>query len=220
MALLSLIQQLTSEPLNFHLPILIFPQKRVEYEAMRLEKHNIKIEGSDIRVEVTFLDKKDAKEFKRLFDLWKKLNDGLVKYGRKVNIPEVISEGMFCVFSKSVRYQKKIKGEGKVSFDTINLKKNRTEQVKACSVESDLTSFGPKSEWDDLYFMDFYRDGKLDGSFDVYLIPDELVYSNLVNKNQTMKEQQAEKRRPRMSIKDIIVENKIKPLAKNVKVWQ
>ena len=187
---------------------------------MKLEKHKIKLDGNEAEIEVAFLDKKDAKEFKRLFDIWKKLNNGLSKYGRKVNIPEVISEGMFCVFSNSVRFQKRTKGTGRVSFDTIDLKKERTEQIKACSIETDLTSFGPKSEWDDLYFMDFYRDGKLDGSFDVYLIPDKLIYSKSVNKGQTMKDQQGEKRRPRMSIKEIIADNKIKPVAKNVKVWQ
>lgn len=187
---------------------------------MKLEKHTISIGKNNLEIEVAHLDRKDAKEFKRLFDLWKKLNNGLIKYGRKVNIPEVLSEGMFCVFSKSVRFQRKIKGVGKVSFDTIDLKKERLEQIKACSIEKDLTSFGPKSEWDDLYFMDFYRDGKLDGSFDVYLIPNKLIYSNKVNKGQTLKQQQAEKRRPRMSIKEVIAKNKIKPLSKNVKVWQ
>jgi len=34
-----------------------------------------------------------------------------------------------------------------------------------------------------------------------------------------MKQQQEEKRRPRMSIKEIIRNNKIKPIAKDVTVW-
>ena len=187
---------------------------------MKLEKHTISIKGNNLDIEIAHLNKIDAKEFKKLFDLWKKLNEGLSKYGRRVNIPEVLSEGMFCVFSKSVRFQKKIGGKGKVSFDTINLKNNRREQIKACSIKSDLTSFGPKSEWDDLYFLDFYRNGKLDGTFDVYLIPNKLIYSNKVNKKQTLKQQQAEKRRPRMRVKEIIIDNKIKPLASGVKVWK
>jgi hypothetical protein len=186
---------------------------------MNTEKHKINLNGHDLEIEVAHLNNKDGKEFKRLFDLWKKLNLGLEKYGRKVNIPEVISEGMFCVFTESVRYMKKTKGKGKVSFDTINLKKARREQIKATSIESDLTSFGPRTEWDDLYFVDFFNDGKLDGTFNVYLIPNNLIYSNPVNRSQTMKEQQEEKRRPRMSIKKIIKDNKIKAIATDVKVW-
>lgn len=187
---------------------------------MKLENHTILLGGKELQIEVAYLDKKDGKVFKNLFDIWRKLNIGLEKYGRKVNIPEVISEGMFCVFSKSVRYQRKLKGVGTVSFDTINIKNKRREQIKASSIDEDLTSFGPRTEWDDLYFLDFYNQGKLDGTFNVYLIPNKYIYANKVNKGQTMKDQQGEKRRPRFSItKDIIQKNKLKPIAKNVKVW-
>ena len=187
---------------------------------MKLEGHKILFGGKQLEIEVAYLDKKDGKIFKKLFDIWRKLNIGLEKYERRVNIPEVISEGMFCVFSKSVRYQKKLRGEGTVSFDTINIKNKRREQIKASSIEEDLTSFGPRTEWDDLYFLDFFNGGKLDGTFNVYLIPNKLIYSNSVNKGQTMKDQQGEKRRPRFSIKkDIIDKYNIKAKAKNVKVW-
>ncbi|OIO18509.1 MAG: Bsp6I family restriction endonuclease [Candidatus Magasanikbacteria bacterium CG_4_10_14_0_8_um_filter_32_14] len=186
---------------------------------MKIENREVILDKHKVEIQIAYLDKSDGKEFKRLFDLWRKLNLGLKKYGRGVNIPEVISEGMFCVFSGSVRYVKKVKGIGKVSFDTINTDKSRREQIKATSIEGDVTSFGPKSEWDDLYFVDFFNNGKLDGTFNVYLIPNDLIYSNRVNKGQTMKQQQEEKRRPRMSIKEIIKYNKIKPIAKDVKVW-
>jgi len=187
---------------------------------MKLEKYTVKTAKGSMEVEVAHFDNQDAKNFKNLFDVWAKLNSGLGKYGRKVNIPEVLSEGMFCVFSNSVRCQRKLKGKGSTSFDTINLKTGAREQIKASSIEKDLTSFGPKSEWDKLYFMSFYNGGKLDGTFDVYEIPNKLIYGNKVNKQQTMKGQQNEKRRPRFSImKDIIKPNKIKPIGKNVKVW-
>lgn len=186
---------------------------------MKIQSKDIILENQKIKIQIAHLNKNDGKEFKRLFDIWKKLNSGLKKYGRGVNIPEVISEGMFCVFSGSVRYVKKIKGTGKVSFDTINLETSRREQIKATSIEHDLTSFGPKTQWDDLYFIDFYNNNKLDGTFNVYLIPNDLIYSNQVNSGQTMKQQQEEKRRPRLSIKEIIKNYKIKPVAKDVKVW-
>jgi len=77
----------------------------------------------------------------------------------------------------------------------------------------DLTSFGPTSEWDELYFLDFYREGNWDGTFDIYKIPNELIYNHKVNQHQTMKEQQLEKRRPRFSIyKEIILSNGMTPI--------
>ena len=184
---------------------------------MKLQKYKIK---DNIEIEVAIFDKKDALNFKKLFNLWVKLNNGLGKYGRKVNIPEVLSEGMFCIFSNSARYQKRIKGKGPVSFDTVNLKTGEREQIKASSIEEDLSSFGPKSEWDKLYFMNYYNNGKPDGTFNVYEIPNKLIYGNKVNKGQTMKTQQKERRRPRFSImKDIIKPYNIKPIGKNIKVW-
>jgi hypothetical protein len=127
---------------------------------MKLKKYSVKTGENMIDIEVASFSKKDARTFKKLFDLWVKLNNGLSVYGRKVNIPEVLSEGMFCIFSSSVRYQRKLKGKGSASFDTINLKTGDREQIKASSIESDLTSFGPTSEWDKLYFMSFYNNGK------------------------------------------------------------
>ncbi|MEK7117297.1 MAG: Bsp6I family type II restriction endonuclease [Patescibacteria group bacterium] len=187
---------------------------------MKLSKHQLKTKKGMLVVEVASFDKKDAKTFKKLFNMWVKLNKGLGKYGRKVNIPEVLSEGMFCVFSDSVRCQKKIRGVGSISFDTINLKTEEREQIKASSIETDLTSFGPKSEWDKLYFMNFYNNGNIDGTFDVYEIPNKLIYSKKVNIGQTMRLQQKEKRRPRFSIMDAIIKPyKIKPIGKNIKVW-
>jgi len=187
---------------------------------MKLEKCIVKTEKGMLEVEVARFDSKDAKIFKHLFDIWAKLNIGLGKYGRKVNIPEVLSEGMFCVFSNSVRFQRKLKGKGSASFDTINLKTGEKEQIKASSIAADLSTFGPKSTWDKLYFMSFYNNGKPDGTFDIYEIPNNLIYNNKVNKGQTMEGQQKEKRRPRFSIvKNIIIPYKIKPIKKNVKVW-
>ena len=187
---------------------------------MKLEKYKVKTKKGEMEIEVAHFDYQDAKTFKSLFDIWVELNKGLGKYGRKMNIPEVLSEGMFCIFSKSVRFQKKIKGVGSVSFDTINLKTGELEQIKASSIEADLSTFGPKSKWDKLYFMSFYNNGKPDGTFDVYEIPNKLIYSNKVNKRQTMERQQKEKRRPRFSIMNAIIKPyKIKPIGTNIKIW-
>ena len=138
---------------------------------------------------------------------------------REPNFPEGLSEVAFCLFSRSKRFIS-LKGKSSASFDTFNLKKNRAEQIKASSVERDLTSFGPKSKWDDLYFLDFYNDGKLDGRFNVYKISSQWIYKIKVNKKQTFKQQQKQGKRPRFSITEDIIEKKgLKPVAQNVRIW-
>ncbi|MFA5876836.1 MAG: Bsp6I family type II restriction endonuclease [Candidatus Paceibacterota bacterium] len=182
--------------------------------------HTVQISGNDVVVELANFDEKDGQDLKKVFGAWVTLNKLISKFGRKINIPEALSESMFCIFSGSSRYTKKIRGNGSVSFDTYNLKTKEKEQIKASSLEFDLSTFGPKSEWDKLYFMNFYNGGNMNGIFNVYEIPTELVYSNAVNLTQTMKDQQLLGKRPRFSImKDIILPNKIKPIGKDVKVW-
>jgi hypothetical protein len=93
----------------------------------------------------------------------------------------------------------------------LNTKTGIRIQIKATSIDSDLTSFGPRSEWDELYFLDFSAG---DGSFKVYKIEADWIYKYQVNKNQTFAQQQAEKRRPRFSIiEGIIKPRKLKPIA-------
>ena len=65
----------------------------------------------------------------------------------------------------------------------------------------------------EIYFLDFYREGNWDGTFDIYKIENELIYNHKVNEKETMKEQQNQKRRPRFSIyKEIIQKIGIKPI--------
>lgn len=187
---------------------------------MKIIKVRAKVFEQNCTLELMEFSNKDGKEWKRVFDLWRGLKMGLREYkSREPNFPEGLSEVAFCLWSGSTRFIS-AKGLNNTSFDTFNIKNSRAEQIKACSVEDDLTSFGPKSKWDDLYFLDFYSGGKVDGKFDVYKIPSNLIYENKVNKNQTLSEQQGEKRRPRFCIKkNIILQNSLKPIAKSVKVW-
>lgn len=187
---------------------------------MELRKTKAVVFTESCTLEIMDFKKSDGKKWKQIFDLWRGLKMGMRDYkSREPNFPEGLSEVAFCLWSGSSRFVKSW-GLSNRSFDTFNTKTGRAEQIKACSVEEDLTSFGPKSRWDDLYFLDFYNDGKVDGKFDIYKIPNNFIYTNKVNKNQTLKDQQGEKRRPRFSIKkDIIAKNNIKPVAKGVKVW-
>ena len=79
-------------------------------------------------------------------------------------------------------------------------------QVKSCSVSYDLTSFGPKSVWDELYFVHFYPNQKYDGSYKIFKIENELIYNHKVNIGQTMRDQQKQGKRPRFGIMKEIIE--------------
>ncbi len=190
---------------------------------MELKRHNVKIFGIESQLELMHFSKIDGKEWKRIFDIWKELKMGLRNYkSREPNMPEGLSEVAFCIWSGSGRYVK-IPGAKKGiagSFDTFDVDNNRAQQIKACSIEYDLTSFGPRSKWDDLYFLDFYNKGKVDGRFDIYLIPDKYIKRQSLNENENFADQQKQKRRPRFGIKEeIILRYNIKPLAESVKVW-
>ena len=186
---------------------------------MDLRIADIEIQSDSCRMEYLTFDRNDRRQWKVVFDSWMELKLAMRDYkAREPNLPEGLSEVAFCMWSGSVR---KISCSGShSSFDTFNLKTARMEQIKACSVESDLTSFGPTSEWDDLYFMDFWNEGTVDGSFDVYKIKTDLIYNWKVNRNQTMRQFQAQGKRPRFSLKKLIEENRIKPVGSKVKVWK
>lgn len=115
-------------------------------------EYNIK--GKKIQAKVTIPEKRD-KEKKYLDGRWKSLNDDLKAIStRGINLPETISENAFCLFGKDYVRVVSLK-KGKRSYDVLNTKTGKRIQIKASSIASDLTSFGPRSEWDELFFLDF-----------------------------------------------------------------
>ncbi|MFA5946370.1 MAG: Bsp6I family type II restriction endonuclease [Patescibacteria group bacterium] len=187
---------------------------------MKIRKIDTTVFGEKCSLEVMDFSKADGIQWKKIFDLWKNLKIAMREYkSREPNFPEGLSEVAFCLWSSSSRFIS-ARGLSNTSFDTFNTTTRRAEQIKACSVMDDLTSFGPKSKWDDLYFLDFYRDGATDGMFDIYHIPSKLIRFHMVNEHETVEDQQKKGRRPRFSIKkEIIRKKKIKPMASKVKVW-
>src|SRR3989344_6672053 len=177
---------------------------------MKIEWKDVELNNKKINAMVTVPEKGDQELLKKLYFDWKDVNDRIKKIStRGINLPEAISENAFCLFFKDCVRVVKLKA-GKCSYDCINTKTGSRIQIKASSIAYDLTSFGPKSEWDDLYFLDF---SKGDGSFAVYKIEKDWIYKHQVNKKQTFEEQQAENRRPRFSIiENIIKLKKLKPL--------
>ena len=170
-----------------------------------------KINGKVVEALTTIAEKGDRKLLRNLYVRWKSLNDDLKAIStRGINLPETISENAYCLFFPNCVRVVTLK-KGKCSYDVLNTKTGSRIQIKATSIASDLTSFGPRSEWDELFFLDF---SKGDGSFKAYKIEPDWIYKHQVNKKQTFEQQQAENRRPRFSIIDSIIREKnLKPVA-------
>jgi hypothetical protein len=172
----------------------------------------IRIQGRTFQANLLFIEESDRTTIRSLFRAWKKLSSGMRNFkSRGINIPEGISESAFALEMRCPRVISV--GGVRCSFDNFDLNHNRRLQIKAVSVDNDLTSFGPKSVWDDLYWLDFYRNGVLDGSFDVYKIPNNLVYRFKVNARQTFRDQQNQGKRPRIRIRKCIINpNNLNPI--------
>tara|TARA_Y100001970_G_C14092199_1_gene780652 strand:+ start:167 stop:730 length:564 start_codon:yes stop_codon:yes gene_type:complete len=180
---------------------------------MNIESNNLTIPEGIFPVKTISFNPKDKLELLNIYNNWVNLSTQLRNIGaRGINLPEGLSESAFCIEMDCIRVVGSIP-KANSSWDCYNLNTKKRIQVKACSVLPDLTSFGPSSQWDELYFVDFYNEGKWDGTFNIYKIENNLIYSHKVNANQTFRDQQLQKRRPRFSIyKEIILRNDISPI--------
>jgi len=184
---------------------------------MRLATTTIRLPEGNFNVALQFFDQIDKAELRSIYDQWVGLSNNLQKYGgRRINLPELLSEGTYCLNFNAGRMNGSISGANS-SFDCFDVGSNKRIQVKACSVEFDLTSFGPDSVWDEIYFIHFFPNKKYDGSYSIYKIDNNLIYNHKVNSKQTMKQQQQQGKRPRFSImKELIIPLNIEPIISGV----
>ncbi len=173
---------------------------------------------------VDYFEDCDKTQIKNMIMIWNQLSSLLKKMNyRGINIPEGISEPLFCLsmrpYYQAVRIKQTIKGAN-TSFDCYNVDLKLRIQVKACSVLPDLSSFGPTSQFDQLIFLDLSTIC-IDGEFKIFDIPLEFVYNHKVNKIETFIEQQNQGRRPRFSLyNDIIKVHQIMPFyIGNINEW-
>lgn len=160
-----------------------------------------------------YFDENDFKKIVNTFVLWNEINE-LTKSldARGMNIPDIVSEGLYCYCFNAIRTNGSKSNAG--SFDAVTLDTKKGIQIKSTSIDNDCTSFGPKSHWDELIFMDFIPNGKIDGQVDFYLIKQDLSKIILdAKKGETFEDQQKQGRRPRLSIKkSIIIPQGLKPI--------
>ena len=187
---------------------------------MYFKQVEISLPEGEYKIKGQFFEESDIEIFTELFVKWIELSNKLKEFGgRGINLPEVLSESLFAyAMGDCIRPASNVTGYNS-SFDVYNLKTKKRIQVKACSILPDLTSFGPKSIWDEIYFMTFPNTLKDENEINIYKIPNELIYEFKINKNQTMREQQLQGRRPRFSIMDSIIKvNRIKPI-KTIRIY-
>ena len=201
---------------------------------MKVTEEVINVDGKEVRAMLQRFDSDDIKKLLSIFKTWKVLQKKLDVYGRKSNIPEVVTEGIVAYFLgcpilgkfkggigfKQVNYtdaqlalrRKKRKAGRKTkdrpplpssSFDCYDPIDEKTIQVKSASINPDLTSFGPESKFQKLYFLDFSSKGKVDGKFVIYDMPAGKVKRRL--KKELKKKPGT---RPRFSLQDTILKGK------------
>ena len=180
----------------------------------------MKLPEGTFSINVQFFGEEERKELQSVYRQWRGLSDSLIRlHSRGVNLPDGLSEGVFCMATGAVRMVENLPGAN-TSFDCYDMASKRRIQVKAASIIPDLTSFGPQSVWDDIYFMDFFRKGDWDGTVDIYRIDSSKIYSHPMNRTQTFRDQQSQGRRPRFSIyTDLIRHHQLKPWS-TYRLWQ
>jgi hypothetical protein len=173
----------------------------------------LKHEGKEYNCFVRTFDKEFDAEIYRIYCAWRYLNEVSKSLGcRGVNIPEGLSETVFCRAMGSARIiEKPANFPG--SYDAYNIKRKKRQEVKSTSIKNDLTSFSPLTRCDELYFVDFYCDGTFDGSFKIYKLDIPSVMKMKINKSQTFEDQQNQGRRPRFSVRNkLIKEQGLQPI--------
>lgn len=149
-------------------------------------------------------DYNDFCDFQNIFRDWLYLNGKLhSKGGRSLPVPDVFSEAMFCYAYNAVRTN----GTA-YSYDCVMKSDGKGVQVKSASIEKDCTSFGPRSEWDLLYFADLAPMGEVTGEINFYQLTDFNLANLILNisKSETFEMQQNQGRRPRFSVKRKIIQ--------------
>ena len=158
--------------------------------------------------------KDDEKAITDIYFQWKKLNLDIQSLNsRRVNLPEIISEGLACIAMNLVRTNNtNFSNIGSTSFDCLSPDTGITYQIKAVSTLTEKecggpTSFGPRSEADKIILLHFICE--LD-RVDFYFC-DENIDEIKVNKKETFKQQCETGRRPRFSLLKKLKEKGIKP---------
>ena len=126
---------------------------------------------------------------------WKDLNTYIKSVStRGINMPDAISEPMGCW---CMGY---LWNRGKEVGDAYDPKTNKKIEFKATSnYDTDLSSIGPKTKFDNLVFLRYNLSENKLYIYDLETNSDQLAQMN-VNRTQKIGDQKEEKRRPHIGI--------------------
>lgn len=134
---------------------------------------------------------------------WKDLNTYIKSNSRRgINMPDAISEPMGC-YCLGFEWNR-----GDEVGDATDPRDGRKIEFKATSrFEGDLSSFGPKCQFDDLVYLRFNLDENKLYIYDLHVNSEE--FGRLpANATQTIQEQKDQKRRPHVSLQELFVNAK------------
>lgn len=134
---------------------------------------------------------------------WKDLNTYLSDVShRGINMPDAISEPMGC-YCLDLLWNR-----GSEVGDATRITTGEKVEFKATSrFEGDLSSFGPKTVFDDLVFLRFDINNNMLYIYDLKINSEE--FGKLpANKFQTIQDQKDEGRRPHISLQTLFVDAK------------
>ena len=172
-------------------------------------RNNVACSGSG-----DLFNESDLSTLNKYYRSWRDLNDVNLRFNmRRANLPEMLSEGLAsALFGWYRTNATTLTGCSSSSCDLVNAETGELIQLKACSTTSITpagpTSFGPRSEFDALIFMHLDCDANI---ADFYKLDANVYKDWKVNRTQTIADQQAEGRRPRVTILPKIKESGIKP---------
>lgn len=140
------------------------------------------------------------------FFKWKDLNSYIKSVStRGINMPDAISEPMGCW---CLGY---LWNRGKQVGDATDPKTEQKIEFKATSnFNSDLSSFGPKTKFDNLVFLRFQLSTNKLYIYKLNVNSDELARMS-VNKKESIEDQKKQKRRPHIRIIELFDLNNRKP---------
>lgn len=138
---------------------------------------------------------------------WKDLNTYIKNNSRRgINMPDAISEPMGC-YCLGLLWNR-----GDEIGDATDPKTNRKIEFKATSrFEGDLSSFGPKTTFDDLVYLRFNLDDNLLYVYDLKINSYDFAFLP-ANSKETIGDQKRQGRRPHVSLQTLFVDAKgLKP---------
>lgn len=160
------------------------------------------------KLDLVIIDDARFNDAIEMYFLWKELDNRIRSSAtRGINFPETISEAL-CCYIMGFKWNK---GSG---GDALDEKTGEVIEMKATSNwDKDTTSFSPKEKFDNLYFL---RLNKRTDELFIYNtgLNSESLKKVMVNKTETLAQQQKSGRRPRFSIINFIINPEdLKPVA-------